>query len=67
MQMNCREGSISWDAMTQISRQNSLEFTMESLHFLKADIYVDVYELFIGYFFQKWPRGLGTEKESSRN
>ncbi len=57
----------SWYAETQISRQNSLEFITESLHFPKIDIYVSVSELFIEYFFQKRPRGLGTEKESSRN
>ncbi len=35
-----RESLIGCDAITQISRQNSLEFIIESLHFIKADNHV---------------------------
>jgi hypothetical protein len=44
--MNCREGFISWDAVTQISKQSRWEFIMDSVHFSKADIYIGFYELF---------------------
>ncbi len=53
-----REGLISCDAKTQISRQNSLEFIIESVHFVKADIQVDFYMLFIlciGSARLNWP------------
>ncbi len=40
-------GLISCDAMSQISRQNSLEFIMEYVHFITADNHVGFCELFI--------------------
>ncbi len=41
------EGLSTCDAITQISRQNSLKFIMESVHFVIADNYVGFYELII--------------------
>ncbi len=40
------EGLISCDAITQISRQKSLEFIIESVHFIKADNHACFYKLF---------------------
>ncbi len=43
----CEMGLISYDKITNVSRQSSLEVIVESLIFIKADHYVDFYELFI--------------------
>jgi hypothetical protein len=42
------EGLISWDAITQISRQKSWELIIESVHFTIVDYYVG---FFMSCFF----------------
>jgi hypothetical protein len=42
-----REGVISCDAIINSSRQRSLKFIIESMHFLTTDHYVCFYKLFI--------------------
>ncbi len=37
------EGLISFDTKTNISRQSSLECVIESVHFVKANPYVNFY------------------------
>jgi hypothetical protein len=38
---------LGWDSVTQISRQNTLEFIIEPVHFSEAFNHVGFYELFV--------------------
>ncbi len=50
-----RDRVISSDTLTHSSKQNSLEFTIESVHFNKDDSYVGFYVLCILWWHSRRP------------